>query len=77
MTRASIHFFVGNKEYAMRTWFYVPRVGDEVVLGHGTDRKSYCIERVVWGNDEEDWFARNYAETATPQRVNIEIKEIP
>ena len=67
-TFAAIHFFVDGREYAYRSWSFIPRVGDEVMLGEGDRRKAYVVKRVVWGNDAPD------ASRHEPQRINIELE---
>lgn len=62
--RVRIQFWLNNKQYAQRTVFFVPRVGDEIRL---SDHKIYIIKRVVWIYDEEDH---------DHSRVNVEIEEI-
>ena len=71
---AFIHFYTAEREMARRVWFYVPRVGDEVMLGEDDTRQAYRVVRVVWGNDHLDFMAREGR--GESQRVNIEIEEI-
>jgi len=66
--KTSITFFLKGEQYAMRTWWHVPRAGDEVMLHHKGKKIAFEVVRVVWGVESEqdelmDW-----------QRVNIEIK---
>ena len=63
-------FFLDGKQVALRTWYAVPRVGDEVMLGSNKPKKAYRVVRVVWGveSSEEDALHR--------QAMNIEIEEI-
>lgn len=49
----SLYFFLDGELYASRSWRFVPRVGDEVVLGTGRkkdiEKIPFRIKRVVWG----------------------------
>lgn len=72
--QANIHFFLHGNAFASRTWWFVPRVGDEVILGPEDNRTAYKVTRVVWGNDQEGWRA---VASKPWQRVNIEIEEVP
>ena len=65
--KASIYFFLDNEMFAFRSWNFVPRVGEEIMLGEDEDRKAYIIKRLCWGNEERD-------RINTPQRINIEIE---
>jgi hypothetical protein len=67
---AAIHFFVDNAQFAYRNWNFVPREGDEVVLGEGASRGSFTVKLVVWGNDAPD------PERGAPQRVNILLQRV-
>jgi len=62
--QVTIKFFLGNKEYAQRTAFHVPNVGNEIRLRNG---EYYSVKRIVWVYDEPEH---------VHSRVNIEIKQI-
>jgi len=70
----SIYFYLDGKVCASRTWYAVPRVGDEIMLNHRDDLKdktAFSIKRVVWGVESDH---------PIRQEVNIEIefvKETP
>jgi len=68
---AGIRFFLDGREYAYRHWSFVPRVGDEVMLGPGNDRKAYQVIRVVWGAE-----AKYFMPGRQSQRVNVEIEPV-
>jgi len=72
MSYADVRIFLGGAEFTARSWIYVPRVGDEIMLGPDGARKAFRVIRVVWGNEREGWHPIGQG----PQRVNIEVEHI-
>lgn len=70
---ASITFFIDGKKYAYRSWPFVPRRGDEIMLYvEAEDRKMpFIVKRVVWGVEGPD------GHDLDQQAVNIDLDPAP
>lgn len=68
----AVAFFIDGKQYAYRSWPYVPRVGEEVMLHvpEEGDKRTFLVTRVVWGVEGPD------GHDLGQQAVNIEIERI-
>ena len=77
----SIHFYIAGDNYAFgyRSWPFVPRCGDEIMLGDVQRNREnptrdgkhpFRITRVVWGVEGPD------GHHLGQQAVNIEIEQI-
>lgn len=59
MTREAhrIHIILDGKDYGMRFWKNVPRVGEAIILkGYRSDNRVPClIKQVAWGVAEDDY----------------------
>lgn len=62
--KVRVTFFLGNTKWASRDLFYVPRVGEEVVL---RSDKIFSVEHIVWILDRDH---------DSYDKCNIVIKEI-
>jgi len=65
--KTCIYFFLKKERYAMRVWWNVPRVGDEVMLNFKGKQKAFKVIRVVWGVESEAEYGMGY------QCANVEI----
>ena len=72
--KCAITFYVNNERHAYRSWPYVPRLGEEIMMfdgKRGNGRKHpFVVSRVVWGvGDMED-------SDSGMQAVNVELERI-
>lgn len=69
-TPPEVMFFLNGEIYASRSWWPIPRIGDEIMLGPSVkEKKAYLVKRVVWGVEGDRAPFRS-------QAINIEIEEI-
>ena len=74
-----IKFYVGGREYAVRRWHQVPRVGDEIMLRDPANpaacdkygKRAFSVKRIVWGVESEQ------EERDGWQAANVEIERKP
>jgi hypothetical protein len=72
-TNHRIHVVLDGKDYGMRHWVAVPRVGDHVMLQESKSEKVFftaLVTRITWGVAEDD------LETKWPD-VNMHVTRNP